>query len=93
MHRKKPWLVLPFLGSEEEPEKRIAKEHTNKSRANGDQNGNGHNSGIEYELAREATAKEVAQKTEEDIVQDYNSPIHMWVSKKARITDRAACSH
>ena len=92
MHRKKLWLSLPFLGSSEEPEKRIAKEHTNKPRANGRGHENGHPSGIDYELTREATAKEVAQKTEEDIVQDYNSPIHMWVSKEARSTYRAACS-
>ncbi len=76
MHRKVSWLSLPFLGSSEEPEQRIAKEHTNKPRTNGD----AHSSGIRYESTREATAKEVADMTEEDIVQDYNSPIHMWVS-------------
>jgi hypothetical protein len=89
MHKKKSWLSLPFLGSSEEPEKRIAKEHTNKPRANGHGHGNGQDSGIEYELAREATAKEVAQKTEEDIVQDYNSPIHMWVSIDAMFVNIA----
>ena len=46
----------------------------------GNGNGNGNGDGLDYELTREATAKEVAAMTEEDMVQDYNSPIHMWVS-------------
>jgi hypothetical protein len=81
MAKRKPWIFLPFLGSSEEPEKRIATGQTNKPRENGTDTGNGIRGGPEYDLKREYTAKTVAQKTEEDIVQDYNAPIHMWVSR------------
>ena len=85
MAKRKPWIALPFLGASEGPEKRIATGLTNKRResgnGNGNDNGNGIRGGPEYDLKREDTAKMIAQKTEEDIVQDYNAPIHMWVSR------------
>ena len=83
MARRKPWLALPFLGSSEEPERRRSSTaQAKKQRMNGKRrrNDNVSGAGLEYELTREATAKEVAAMSEEDMVQDYNSPIHMWVS-------------
>jgi hypothetical protein len=85
MARRKLWLALPFLGSSEAPERRTSstaqakKPHMNVRR-NRNGNGSGNGAGLEYELTREATAEEVAAMSEEDMVQDYNSPIHMWVS-------------
>ena len=82
MARKKPWISLPFLGSSEnQPPKKIATGRTKNPLRNGKVNGNGNvnGAGVEHDITLENTAKAVADMTEEDIVQDYNSPIHMWV--------------
>ena len=86
MPRRKPWIFLPFLGSSEEPERRIATGQTNKPRENANPNGRGVGNGVRggpefIDLKQQETAEMVAQKTEEDVVQDYNAPIHMWVSR------------
>ena len=72
--KDKPWLALPFLGSSRtnEPERETSTSQAGNPRSNGPE--------IEYELSRQATVKDFAEMREEDIVQDYNSPIHMWVS-------------
>lgn len=44
----------------------------NKTSRNG---GNGHSSNLDLELTK--TAADVAQMSEEDIIMDYNAPIHM----------------
>lgn len=67
----KRWLVLPFLGSSSEPE---------KQKVTGQQKEPQNVDPVDLESPPTTTAKDFAQKTEEDIVQDYNSPIHMWVS-------------
>lgn len=94
MSKRKPFILLPFLGSSEEPERRKGFGHTHKPRENGDANGSGTavRGGPEFsDLTQQETAKMVAQKTEEDIVQDYNAPIHMWVcrTKKCKLADAA----
>ena len=71
---KHAWLSLPFLGSSKRPEQR---RRPSKS-ASSDQPINGLNgASVERELARQTTAKDVAEENEEDVVADYNSPIHM----------------
>ena len=69
----KRWLNLPFLGASNDAERKIATGKEGKP-VNGDGNG------LDQEPTRESTLADFANKTEEDIVQDYNSPIHMWVS-------------
>ena len=77
--KSKPWIFLPFMGgSSNEPEKQIARSRRDRPRADDDP--------VVLGLQREDTVKEFANKNEEDIVQDYNSPIHMWVRKIKRET-------
>lgn len=68
------WMFLPFAGgSKEHPEREIASKHqARKENQDGDDP-------LPLELSRAETAKQFADKKEEDIVADYNSPIHMWV--------------
>lgn len=67
----KPWLSLPFAGAS-------TKTHPDTSAGqDGQQNGqNGKQNGAHWEL-HQKTAAEVSKMKEEDVVADYNSPIHM----------------
>lgn len=94
MPRNKLWLALPFLGSSDgNHEKQAIRRHSLDKRHSLErrlQRENAHRTGnatgttpghaLEYELTHQETHQEIAQKSEEDIVHDYNSPIHMWVS-------------
>ncbi|KAK5162867.1 uncharacterized protein LTR77_011124 [Saxophila tyrrhenica] len=70
---KKPWVFLPFLGgSSKNPERDIARGQ-NGARAEKTKDV------VDPALAMQATVDDFANMDEEAIVQDYNSPIHMWV--------------
>lgn len=69
MGRVKKWLVLPFLGASSESEKKHRHTHDARPRANQAVN----EDAVEIELSHKATVTDLANKDEEDIVQDYNS--------------------
>ena len=74
---KKPWTFLPFLGASDAaaPPQR-ARSATTQTGKPSNVNGNTGDP-VDSELSRQATALEFSQKNEEDIVADYNAPIHM----------------
>lgn len=71
---KKGWLSIPFAGSSTKTKPDTsAGQHAQHNGQNGKQNG------AQWEL-RQKTAAEVSQMKEEDVIADYNSPIHMCTS-------------
>ena len=79
--RDKPWLALPFLGSQSRPQGERRGSSTYATPANGTSykpGPNGNAADFDHELTRQQTALDFAKKDEEDIVKDFNSPIHMY---------------
>lgn len=82
---RKRWIGLPFLGASE------GKDHDQReSTRNGkkflERNPRSTGAAVEREVTLSKTAADTFKdKDEEDIVQDYNSPIHMWVSGEPQL--------
>ena len=74
--RKRPWLFLPFIGGEGRPKKAPNHERAIALGRRASLGGNTDDAD-NVQLSRQATVQEFAEKTEEDIVRDYNSPTHM----------------
>ena len=77
MARKK-WISIPFPRSSGQGERKGSRNQSSQpgpADANGDSNGHGKRAPTELALQR--SAHEVSQMAEEDIIADYNSPIHM----------------
>ena len=90
--RERSWLALPFLGggSSRKARKGSTSEkstHTS-NRPNGSTGSSGPNgldgadagAHVEFELQRQHMVQDYTTMNEEDVVQDYNSPIHMCTS-------------
>jgi hypothetical protein len=70
------WQLFPFLGGGDSPEREISKNKSAQAQKQRNKD-DPVDAGLER---RQTRVEKFAEKTEEDIVQDYNSPIHMWVS-------------
>lgn len=74
------WLSLPFLGG--------TKEREGEGGSSGGPLNKGHNgstNGLELELSKKETAEAMRKKKEEDILVDYNAPIHMCMLIRVRL--------
>lgn len=76
MATKKSWLSLPFIGSSSRGQQQNASDH-NGRHATRPTNGDG----ARDDANHQRTAAEVAKMKEEDVIADYNSPIHMCMSR------------
>ena len=75
MATKKGFLSLPFLGSSKETQQQSPTAQDGqheKKRTNGN--------GAQWEVSQQKSAAEVAKMREEEVIADYNSPIHMCMS-------------
>ena len=76
----KKFLFLPFLGGGSSNRRRSSRHHSgNELPGQTEETQNADDHVLERELTKHESAADFATKTEEDIVQDYNAPIHWWI--------------
>ena len=74
MANKKSWLLLPFTGASNKTKHGTAATHDGQH-----ENQRAGENGAHNDFNRQKTAAEISKMKEEDVIADYNSPIHVWV--------------